>query len=156
GTAENREWEEAVKHIGPAALPMLLKWLSTDPMLGSSRYVKIRNALPRSFQSLAVMSWLDKRAMAEEMRAEFRAAAAERALIVLGKEAQPAVPELLRLLQVRQGRFSGYNIFRVVPVLSGLGKHAMPEVLVCFSDPQFTNRAVLVEVIRHMRNVGEA
>jgi HEAT repeat protein len=77
----------------------------------------------------------------------------------MGAQARPALPELMRVFR-DPGQWSGMaqGGHRAGNVLSGLGKEALPQILDCFSEPQFTNGRVviLVDVIRHMPNVGEA
>jgi hypothetical protein len=141
-------WEEAIKHMGTNAAPLLVKWLASEPMFGWRRFFKAQNALPASLRASRITLWLRGKADSNESRNELRAAAAERALIVLGKDAKPAIPGLLLMLG-NSGTPS--RAFRAGNVLAGLGKESFPALLQCFSDPQFTNYFALVQVLAPMR-----
>lgn len=141
-------WEEAIKHMGTNAVPTLVRWLASEPMFGWRRFFKTQNALPASLRASRVTLWLRDRASSNESRHELRAAAAERALIVLGKDAKSAIPGLLLMFRDSATPSGG---FRAGNVLAGLSKESFPALLKCFSDPQFTNYFALVQVLCQMR-----
>ena len=143
-----KQWEEAVQHMGTNAVPTLVSWLATEPTFGWHRFFKIQNALPVSLRASRIILWLRNKADANEMNQQFRAAAAESALIELRKDAKSAIPALLRMFRDPQRSSSA---FRAGNVLAVLGKQSFPALLQCFSDPQFTNYFALAKVLGRVR-----
>jgi len=142
-----KQWEGAVKHMGTNAVPTLVGWLADEPTFGWHRFFKIQNALPGSLRRSRITLWLGNKAEANEMKQQFRAAAAESALIGLRKDAKSAIPALLRMFHNQRSS----SAFRAVNVLAVLGKESFPGLLQCFSDPQFTNYFGLAQVLGRMR-----
>ena len=153
-----QEAEEAIQQMGSDAVPFLVKWLCDDPTIASRRLSKIQNHLPPSLQRSWIMVRLERKISAREMRAELRAWSAETALIRLGPAARPALTQLMRVFRDPRQWSPGQTGYRAANVLSGLGKEALPQILQCFSDPQFTNGRIwiLVDVIRRMSNLEGA
>jgi HEAT repeat protein len=145
--------EKAIKQMGPVALPLLVKWVANDRALNWRRWFKMVIALPRPLQTSRLILWLGRKVEGEDRRAETRAWAAQQALIFLGPDAVPAIPDLVRIFQKRGGPNSAYLAGNV---LSTLGKDALPTLLQCCADPTCNNQEALVDLIGHMRDLGEA
>jgi hypothetical protein len=150
--ATDREWEEAIKQMGSKAAPLLVKWLENRPGVAARAVFAIRDAAPLSLRYSRMMLWL-ARTVEPAPRSDFRTFYAERALLLLHKDALPALPVLMRMFRSTE-RWSG--AYRAEGVLASLGTAAFPEVLKCASDPKFKNMESWVRVVGRMRDLGPA
>ena len=147
------EWEQAIRRMGPGALPTLVRILDDEPWLTSQRLFALERSLPRFLRFPRLMLWLSQKAQNQELHSTERALASARALEVLGPDAAPALPALMTRFCAPRHWFSTY---RVGQVLARLGTVALPEVLKTFSNPRFTNVQASVEVICRMPDLGSA
>jgi hypothetical protein len=90
----------------------------------------------------------------------YRTVGSEAALILLGKDARPAVPALVHMFSKSSasyyGSYYGFQAYRSGNVLAGLGKEALPEVLTALNDPHCGNPIGLALVVARMQGIGEA
>ena len=153
------EYREALQHMHPEALPFLLKWLTDDPTTGVRRYLRIRSWLPSFLQSSRLLARVERK-LATRMGPTNRAFGAEGALILLGKDARPAVPGLLNIFckasPSSYASYLGFYAYRSGNVLAGLGKDALPEVLTALNDPRCGNRVGLALVVARMQDISDS
>jgi HEAT repeat protein len=159
-TAWEPNYREAIQHMHTEALPFLLKWLREDPTVGLRRFLRVRSWLPPFLQTSRLVTRIERRLAAHQRDPNYRAAGSEGALILLGKDARPAVPALLRMFSSTSpsyyGSYYGFHVYRAGNVLTGLGKEALPEVLAALSDPRCGNRVGLALVVSGMQGIGES
>jgi hypothetical protein len=153
------EYREAIQHMRAEALPFLLKWLTEDSTAGVNRFFKIRSWLPSFLQTSRLLARVERK-LARRMGPAYRAFGAEGALILLGKDAQPAVPALVHMFCKTSasyyGSYYGFQAYRSGNVLAGLGKEALPEVLAVLNDLQCGNPVGLALVVARMQGIGDA
>ena len=147
------EQETAIRYMGPKALPFLVDWVDSEPWLNSRRLLQILKFIPASSQTSRWRGRLMQKAQDNELRAELRAAAAAKALHLLGSDARPAIP---RLIETFRARRQWYSTYRIGEVLEDFGPEALPGLLKMLSDPAFTNQIAVVEVIGRMHRLGPA
>ncbi len=111
GGNQRPEAFEALRNMGTNALPTLLRWISYDPAQFRETVVTLARKLPGSLGLSAP---------------ERRAADAERAFGILGREALPAAPELARLAETSRGRRRPVTCVRA---LGSLGPGALPAMI---------------------------
>jgi hypothetical protein len=112
----NPQAEAAIRHIGTNALPYLMEWIECgDP----GKRNKIESALARLIPGVARV--LDAR----RFRKSVRASQTVWAFRVLGSQASPAIPELVKLAGSTNMGIS----FHASYALRGIGKDAVPGLL---------------------------
>jgi HEAT repeat protein len=105
------ETQVAIKQMGPKAAPYLVSWLTYEP---SDLKRRILKNLPWEVED----------------RKQDRAMVAEWALVVLGGDAKPAVPELTRLLNAPTEDNRPLTVAKILGQLDVLGKPALKEAIV--------------------------
>lgn len=153
GPRVSPEQELAIRHMGPKALPYLVRWLDDEPWLNPRRLLKILKFSPARFQTSRWPGRLMQKAQDNELHSELRATAAANALKVLGTGVRPAIPELIKIFRAQR---HWYSTYRVGEVLAKLGSDALPGLLKMLSDPAFSNRVAVVEVVGRMHGLGTA
>ena len=144
--------EQAVSHLGPRALPVLVRKIGDERWLKQYSLFKLQRRLPRFVLSSHFFATLERKVADDEMRAQSRSFVAARALASLGTNAEPALPELMRLL----GKQNSFVSYSAREALQGIGRPALPELLKCLSDPGFANLIAAVQLIGSIQGLGEA
>src|SRR5205085_1575714 len=120
--------DDAMRHIGTNALPFLVEWIQYRGTPCSARARSLIAKLP---------PWIQKTSFARSVlfdKAWFRAMATVRCFYVLGPEAAPVAPRLIRLMN---DPLKPAIAARAVDALSGIGQGALMPLLACV-----TNRAL--------------
>ena len=131
---------DALRHIGTNALPHLLKWLDYDPRPWRADQIirHVRLSLTTSNPSL-------RQHLSRDPRLD-RFNEATFALLALGPQARPAMPDLVRMLnETNSFDFST----PATSVLVGIGDDAIP-ALTAATSPQSPNRQRILSSISLM------
>jgi hypothetical protein len=122
--------QEAVRHIGTNAIPVLLDWLDYEPPAWKKKLMP--TVLPvGQWDGTAVLELLLGR------KGEMHATLAELGFEILGPEARCAVPELTRRMNTRTS-MSGD---RAVLALANIGKEGLVPLVMALTNAQAINRA---------------
>jgi HEAT repeat protein len=143
----------AVRQMGPKTIPYLIDWFDDEPLFNSRSLTKVLRFLPARFVTPSISARLMQRAQDNELRYQLRAAAAADALGILGEQARPAIPGLIRVLRKQR---NWYSTSRAAEVLSKLGPVALPGLLNVLMDPTFSNQVTIVQLLGWMGNPGPA
>jgi hypothetical protein len=135
---------EAVRHIGTNALPYLLSWLDYDPYPRAMRIAKMRSHLPTSLTHSRFATWLYRDP------SQRRSTGATYALLALGPQAQPALPDLVRMLNTTN---SEATPARAMLVLVGLGDDAIPP-LTAATRPGDPMRETLFGIVTNLADIS--
>src|SRR5581483_7884260 len=136
------EAEEAIRAIGTNALPCVLKWLHFEQDHSSVRlFYSLRlNRLPQL--------WRDRmHELAFRELAQRRAQQAYYVLQILGPEAGPVAPDLLRLCNNRAEPDTAYRCFAA---LGALGTNALPQLMQVVQDKNHPYRGVAVRQVEEV------
>lgn len=136
-----RQAEEAVRHIGTKALPFALKWIQYESpgwqfQLAGVMW-KIR--MPYSFRE-------PLRSAIFNDRKRKRVGLAFRAFKILGEQAAPAIPDLVRLLHDRKP----WKSERAANALAVIGRLGLSPLLDALSDTNFPYRGPLPWAFRYL------
>ena len=113
---ETREAAEAIRHIGPDALPWLVEWISFQPKPWRARLLILTGKLPAYFQTRRPVTWLTPDPGYARM--DF----ALSGFAILGPTAAPAIPQLTMV--ATNARLPGWR--RAVRALIEIGPPAVP------------------------------
>jgi len=152
GSVGQAECKEAIKSMGSRAVPFLVRWLEDESASDRMRVDKVLGALPYGVRTSRLAAWLVRKVDEREIQKSMRANAAERALVLLREDIQPALPDLIRVFRRPSQSFGAY---RAANVLAGLGKQAFPQVMETISDPRFSNYIAGASVVGQMQDLGE-
>jgi len=141
-TMEVNAAADAVKHIGTNAVPWLVKWIDYDRSLRRNKLYAMIEKLPGAIRYSAILRHLVKRS---ERRTFERFQAAGAGFRILGPQASPAIPDLIRLMDKPKG--PAY-------ALSCIGRDGLPALLAALSNAQQPDRDTIVWVIGSMRDLG--
>lgn len=118
---------KAIRNLGTNALPCLLKWVSFEPSKSNFRYQvgKVFSRLPFFSQSEALKSWVryDKELT--------QALIAPMAFRALGKQAAPAIPELVRRMNDTNAPWAAE---RAISALANMGESATSALVTQMTD----------------------
>jgi hypothetical protein len=136
------EAEEAIRAIGTNALPFVVKWLHFEQAHSSVRlFYSLR--LNRLSQPLRD----GMHAMAFKELARRRAQRAYYVLQILGPQASPVAPDLLRLCNNSAEPDTAYRCFAA---LGALGTNALPQLMQVIRDANHPYRGVAVRQVEEV------
>ncbi len=127
------EAEDAIRHIGTNALPLLLKWVTNDPPRFS--FKSLVNKLPDAITPQPVRRWANY---------DFnrnRAMAAAFAFAQLGDDARSAIPQLTTAMTNSAATNAS---LRAIYALSSIGKAAIPALAAQIANTNLPNRSMLI------------
>jgi len=119
----DQQAEDAIRHIGTKALPFALKWIRYEA-------VPWKNSLYSAVNSV-LAGWNVGWELTDEKEA--RAEAASWVFLILGTEAQKAIPELTGFLNERK---SAHGAERAARALSFLGKDGLPPLIAVLTNAE--------------------
>lgn len=134
---------DAIRHIGTNVIPYLLDWFAYDHY----QHLLKRDALQRRFPTKIRTNDTFRRFYHPETERR-RAACAAFALIALGPQAEPAIPDLARYATSSN---TPYLSRQATGVLLLLGTPAVPALTAAATDPQNPNRRFLIQ---HLDELG--
>jgi hypothetical protein len=139
--AQRERADDAIRHIGTNSIPYLLKWAEYDPLQRLARIHEIYDRLPRPVRTndLFVRLYHNDPKYA-------RAIAALLALDALGRDAAPAAPGLVSMLETNE-RLAKC----AADVLVSIGSAAAPAVIAASTNTFNPNR---FEVVRCIAALG--
>jgi hypothetical protein len=152
----SEEAADAIRHIGTNALPFLLKWIEEDydtPGVRTPMGMKLPQWREWIFSRVYVWSLQSpsRNFILERLAArQLRAARCVWGFIILGPQAGPAVPDLVRLARKQNGA----GAQAATAVLGYLGRDALPELLVLAGDYQFRYRGEAMVALSQMSSLG--
>jgi hypothetical protein len=127
---EAREAREAIRHIGPKALPWLISWLQSET-LPWERWVK---NLPPNRHTRKLQEYFRLTAMR-------RHAAGYTGLRALGPDAAPVLPELMQIILTRTNM---YYPLDPISVVHAIGEPAWPQVIALLDSPNSQRRRAVL------------
>ncbi len=141
--AQEQSATDALRHMGTNAFPLLLQWVSCDESLARNRWwsrlpVSLRKF--RAVQRLVFYSPGDRRAYA-----------AGRALVSLGPDAGPVLPNLADLL-VTTTNFMVRT--RCMWILREIGQPSVPALTAAAADPRSHTNYSLYEILHTLELIG--
>ncbi len=139
----DREAVQAIKHIGTNAVPFLLGWMLYETPRWKANLYSSANA---------TMAALHSRWRLNDDRAVNKAQMAFLALLVLGPDVKPAIPDLIRAATDPQRRRSREYARGVMISLSG---EAVPAVVACLTNEDRTVRLFALEQLGDMARVAQ-
>jgi len=136
--AWNGEAERAIRHIGPRAVPWLMKWASCKTPPWRLRLDSVYGRLPERLQSVMVQKAIlgaNGEVLDLDLAYGFK---------TLGSQSAAAIPELIELLKEP-------DRIRVAAMCLGkLGALALPQIMAAFKDPKTSNYSGFVEALSRM------
>jgi hypothetical protein len=117
----------AVRHIGTNALPYLMKWIRHQPPPWKRGFYTLLSRLPDSF----IPSFMER-------DGDRVASAALEGFRILGAEASPTIPELMRM--TKDGKTPANTLEGAQYALAFIGEDALGPVLAAVGDPNCPNR----------------
>ena len=144
-THDRTEAEEAVRHIGTNALPLLVKWISYEPHDWQKRLANVIVRLPQPARSSAVLH--STTYSREKLNCSMLARGGFQ---ILGEEAAPAIPDLVRLLHGKNWA----SRERAAGALALIGRPGFLPLLDALSDTNYPSRGGVASTIGSMRELG--
>jgi HEAT repeat protein len=145
-TSYNGTWrpnaEAAIQHIGPKAVPFLIKWTEYQERPWRTRLISLCGKLPKKFAATA--------SRLLENDGPLRQQGAYYALAVLGPQANAAVPSLRRQVETLSQKIDPYL---PLMVLASIGQEGLPTILDVLRNPSNTNRDDAMHALSRM-NLG--
>jgi len=116
--------DETIRHMGSNAIPYLVTWIGCETRPWKWKLAAAVNPIIGRFKPSWQVDWA---------RDEVMAVGAEKAMVALGQIAEPAVPELARLLNDPKATRSASRAARVLAALRNPG---LPPLLECLTNQQ--------------------
>jgi hypothetical protein len=135
----------AFDHIGPAALPFLVKWIQYEPPQWRTRLGNWLNRTP--FPGDQLSQWV------EAPRAWRLAVGSHEAFSTLGKRAMPVLEDLCRLMNNTN---SPYTAGQAAAALAFLGTNAFPPLLEVAKNARHPSRLAAIGAIGRISDLGQA
>jgi hypothetical protein len=131
--------DDAVREMGTNTLPLLLKWLAYDPPAWRTRMTGIYNAFPKALRNSSLLD------LVAGKRSVQLHAASVWAFHMLGPEAAPAVPELIRILERNPSRYISESVMLCLGAIGEKARPALPTLdkLRHSSDPALVRAATI-------------
>jgi len=129
----------AIKAIGSNGLPYLLKWLQHETSRGNRRVSNALRNLPLNLSSKKFVQSMAATADSRTARAE----AAMWAFLPLQSQAEPAIPELARLMRSTNTGWSS----RAVIALACVGNRAIPTLVNGLTNPSPEHRMRIAAIL---------
>jgi len=137
---EGTRVDEAIRHIGTNALPCLFRWIRAKPP-PCGRLVE-SGKLPQWFLYLLLRFPLGRFLWHD------RFDDATVCIMMLGAEARPAIPALVRVINRSK---DPYRVSRAMLTLNFIGEDSVPALANCLADPR---EAVRVAAAGHLGQLG--
>jgi hypothetical protein len=131
---------EAIRHIGTNALPFLLKWIRCDVPPWKAKLQGILAKLPQRIRDSHALRSLT---MNEAAR---RGMLAVIGFQILGRQSEPAIPELAKLANDPK---SPEGSFWAISVLTSYQVKAIPELLGILGDRKAPKRMAVIDYFRY-------
>lgn len=137
---------EAVRAIGPKAIPLLLEWIEYEPgaVRAAAPGLAVKTLPQKALTNAIVLTALAGPAQA-------RANNALTGFLLLGPMAAPAITNLVRL-SYRPPQ--SWTSTRAISALGNIGEHALPALEQILCDPNHPNRARAFEALDYMLDRG--
>ncbi|TAK98819.1 MAG: HEAT repeat domain-containing protein [Verrucomicrobia bacterium] len=136
----------AIAHIGPASLPLLLKWIQHEPAQWRDKLAAPLKRLPYEWTH-----WLS--ACIAQERSEQLAIGTYEAFHILGTRATPALEDLSRLMNATNATATSA---RATENLGCLGTNALAALLAVIQDPRHPRQWQAVAAVGSMPDMGDA
>jgi HEAT repeat protein len=135
---QRQEAGDAIRRLGPRALPLLLKWATMEPSQKKRKIQTWLAKVPTSLVPRRLRNWAD------QPPDQTRANEAKLGLLILGPDAAPAIPQLARLAKQAP---ADQNTYWAFTALGNIGPKALPTLFEILADPKIPWRRVALQEI---------
>lgn len=140
-SADTQQAVRAIRGIGDAGLPLLVKWMRYEETPWRNRLLQWAEQLPST-----PGNWIATQVAEPIVRADL----AGRAFYALGEQGSNAIPALLRLLTNGTAQTS----MRATSALHAIGRPAVPPLLGLLADTRAPNRDLAVYALCDMTQIA--